>query len=61
MQEYTSGEGCGDEGDYLSWDDMEWTLHGDATFEHIDAEEPCTTQTLNFYNAEFHEMQSCMH
>ena len=34
MMEYTKGEGCGDDGDYLSWDDMQWNLHGEAKIEH---------------------------
>ena len=29
MMEYTKGEGCGDDGDYLSWDEMVWNLHGE--------------------------------
>ena len=29
MMEYTKGEGCGDDGDYLSWDEMQWSLHGE--------------------------------
>ena len=29
MVEYTKGEGCGDDGDYLSWDEMVWNLHGE--------------------------------
>ena len=29
MMEYTKGEGCGDDGDYLSWNEMQWSLHGE--------------------------------
>ena len=29
MKEYTKGEGCGDDGDYLSWNEMQWSLHGE--------------------------------
>ena len=29
MMEYTKGEGCGDDGDYLSWDEIQWNLHGE--------------------------------
>ena len=60
MIEYTVGEGCGDDGDYLSWDEMQWSLHGKTKVEHVQAEEICTMQSLNYYYAEF-EWESCMH
>ena len=37
MIEYTVGEGCADDGDYLSWNDMQWSLHGIAKVEHMQA------------------------
>ena len=60
MIEYTKGEGCVDDGDYLSWDSMQWNLHGAARIEHKEAEEICRLQRFSFYAAGF-EWQSCMH
>ena len=53
MIEYTKGEGCGDEGDYLSWTEMQWNFHGDAKIEQMETEETCTMQPYNFYSALF--------
>ena len=54
MQEYTKGEnGCGEDGDYLSWGEMQWNLHGDAKVEHMDAEEACSVQPLVFTLVDF--------
>ena len=62
MQKYTNGDdGCGEDGDYLSWNEMQWNLHGDAKIEHIDVEEACNEQSLSLYPAGFPEMESCMH
>ena len=60
MIEYTNGQGCGDDGNYLSWDEMEWRLHGGAEIEHTEAEEICTMPSLNYYAAPL-TMRSCMH
>ena len=60
MMEYTKGEGCGDHGDYLSWEEMEWNFHGEAKIEHMETEEICTMPGFNLYSAAF-EMKSCMH
>ena len=50
MQEYTKGEdGCSEDGDYLSWEEMQWSLHSDAKVEHIDAEESCNMQPMSYY------------
>ena len=57
MMNYTKGEGCGDDGDYLSWADMQWNLHGKAEIEHMEAEETCMVQPFDFYFAGF-EMKS---
>ena len=46
MIEYTKGEGCVDDGDYLSWDSMQWSLHGVAKIEHKEAGEICRLQRL---------------
>ena len=60
MMEYTRGEGCGDDGDYLSWDDMQWNFHGGAKIEHLEAEETCEVPLFNYFSAGF-EMKACMH
>ena len=60
MVDYTKGEGCGDDGDFLSWNEMQWDFHGGAKIEHMEAEETCTVQSFNFYLAGF-EMRPCMH
>ena len=60
MIAYTKGGGCGDDGDYLSWDEMQWNLYGEAKVEHIEAKETCTMQPFYFYNSTF-DMKSCMH
>ena len=62
MQHYTSGGECGEGGDYLSWDEMQWKLHGHAVVEEVDVDEPCMGEPpINFYPAGFRQMKSCMH
>ena len=41
MRENTKSGICIKDGDYLAWNNMKWTLHGQAVFETVDAEEPC--------------------
>ena len=65
MTEYTKGEGCGDEGDYLAWNKMQWNFHGEGEIEHMEAEESCTMQPFNFYflnadDAGAFDWKSCM-
>ena len=62
MKEYTKGEdGCGEDGDYLSWKDMQWNLHGDSKVEHVDTDAVCDVQSLSLFPAHFPGMESCMH
>ena len=64
MQEYTKGGECAEDegGDYLSWDEMNWNLHGHAVIEEVNVEEPCMGEPpKNFYYADFPGMESCMH
>ena len=50
MQKRTQGGECASEGDYLSWGDMQWTLHGKAVLEMERGEEPCKEKPLvDFY------------
>ena len=41
MRENTKSGNCIEDGDYLAWKDMKWTLHGQAFFETVDLEETC--------------------
>ena len=41
MRQNTKGGKCIEDGDYLAWKDMEWTLVSGAEIETIDVEEPC--------------------
>ena len=41
MRQITLGTECFEDGDYLAWKDMNWTLYGQAVMETINAEEPC--------------------
>ena len=62
MKSMTGGESCIEEGDYLAWGDMEWILHGQATIEVVNKEEPCKGEpSVNLYYTKFPGMDSCMH
>ena len=41
MEQNTQGEECIEDGDYLAWKDMQWTLYGEARIETVPIEEPC--------------------
>ena len=41
MRSNTKEKTCIEDGDYLAWKDMKWTLHGRVVTETVDAEEPC--------------------
>ena len=60
MIEYTKGDGCGDDGDYLSWNEMQWNLHGGAKVEYMEADETCTTQKFNYYNALLEDLHAIL-
>ena len=63
MQKLTTGgeERCTLEGDYLSWTDMQWTLHGGASNQTLTKEDVCTSQgrTFNFFGGPFPGIQAC--
>ena len=59
MTEFTTGMGCGYDGDYLGWDEMEWNFHGGAKIEHLEAKETCTVQPFDYYAAS-RDWRSCM-
>ena len=62
MQQYTKGGQCAEEGDYLAWGDMKWTLHGQAVIETVHFEEPCQEEPfVSLYYAGFAGMETCMH
>ena len=62
MQQTTQGAGCVDDGDYLSWWEMEWNLHGEAKIETVDSKELCrASPSVNLFFAGFSGMESCMY
>ena len=62
MKSMTEGASCVKEGDYLAWSDMEWILHGQASIETVDKEEPCRGEPhVSLYYTRFPGMDSCMH
>ena len=55
------GDNCGKRGNYLKWEDMQWTLHGQATKEDVVIEEPCKVDPTTYvYYAEFARWIDCM-
>ena len=54
-------ERCTLEGDYLSWTDMQWTLHGGSSNQTLTKEDVCTSQgrTFNFFGGPFPGVQAC--
>ena len=61
MQKRTQGGECAGEGDYLSWGDMQWTLHGKAVLEIERGEEPCKEKPLvDLYTIPMAGMELCM-
>ena len=63
MTQITRGGGsCDMKGDYLSWEEMKWDLHGQAVIETVDVDLSCVEDPLiNFYSAPFSPAESCMH
>ena len=55
-------EDCEESGDYLSWDEMEWEVHGNVRLETVEEKRPCKSETdiLLFYT-EFAIMSECMY
>ena len=66
MRQNTKGGKCIEDGDYLAWKDMEWTLIGGAIIETVDMEEPCKEDPLvDVYDTKsgperIQSMESCM-
>ena len=55
------GEECGVQGDYLSWEQMEWSLYGLAVIESVEQIQPCQKDSsMNLYWAWFQSMRHCM-
>merc|ERR1712030_34760 len=54
------GEECGVQGDYLSWEEMEWSLYGLAVIESVEQIQqiqPCQGESsMNLYIARFQNM-----
>ena len=62
MEKMTSGRaGCVEDGDYLAWQDTEWSLHGEAVMEEVEKEQPCVEEEwVRFFDAGFLQMEDCM-
>ena len=62
MQQITTGAGCAEEGDFLSWKEMKWDLQGETTIETVDSEELCLADPpVNLFFTGFPGMESCMY
>ena len=66
MRQNTKGGKCIEDGDYLAWKDMEWTLIGGAVIETVDIKEPCKEDPLvDVFDTQngperIQSMESCM-
>ena len=67
MRQNTKGGKCIEDGDYLAWNDMQWTLHGSAVIETVDVEETCQENNplVDVYDTKsgpgrIQNMESCM-
>ena len=63
MQKRTQGGECAGEGDYLSWEDTQWSLHGKAAIEIVESAELCNEKPLvDLYTTPLAgaRMESCM-
>ena len=56
------GEECGAPGDYLSWEEAEWTLHSAARMLEVEANEgPCRRESkVQVFTADFEYHSDCM-
>ena len=55
-------DNCDSDGDYLSWDEMEWETHGDVTTHIVGSDQPCKKELdIMLYYTEFAKMSDCMH
>ena len=62
MKSMTEGENCIEQGDYLAWGDMAWSLHGLARIETVDEKEPCKGDPyVKLFYTKFPGMDVCMH
>ena len=52
---------CNAKGSYLDWDDMQWTLQGQAELTAIPVMEPCKEEPLLRIYTKFRKMTDCMH
>ena len=57
MKRMTKDEICAKKGNYLAWEDMKWTLHGNAKIDTVDINEPCEgSPVANLFHAPFPRM-----
>ena len=60
MRQNTKGGECIEDGDYLAWKDMDWTLQGQTVLETVDAEAPCLGEPVVDVFLAFVDQKSCM-
>ena len=52
---------CNAKGSYLDWDNIHWTLHGQAKLTTVPVMQPCEEQSfLRIYFTKFRKMIDCM-
>ena len=65
MQELTTagGERCGTQGDFLSWEEANWTLHSEAKLVEVDRllDGPCKSEgNMHIFPMLYHSHRDCM-
>ena len=60
--EHNGGENCDEGGDYLSWEEMDWEMHGNADVQIVDKGNPCAKEpNMTLFFSQFVKMSDCMH
>ena len=60
MRQNTGGESCIEDGDYLAWSDMEWTLYGQTVIETVTDSEPCSGDPSSIVYPAFMGQSTCI-
>ena len=62
MERMTGGEECGALGDFLNWEEAEWTLQSKARVKMVDSQEPCRKESkIQVFNTIFSWVHECMY
>ena len=58
----SGGLGCNEPGDYLSWNEMEWNIHGDVVEGNVTVGELCKTSLVPrvFFNTFENQWSRCL-